>query len=75
MPKWFWKFVELVILLVLPPSSLPFIQPYLTVEYWLQFPSYSYMRGIFLIVYIMLWVADYTGMVYLIVKWIRGFNQ
>jgi hypothetical protein len=51
------------------PSALPFIAPFLDPTYWAKYPQLSYMRSVAIVFYILIWIGDYTGMIYLIYKW------
>ncbi len=67
---WVSRLVVLLILAVLPPSSLLF-SSMLKPDYWTQFPPEYNFRIFILILYILFWLGDYTGFVLLLVKWFR----
>lgn len=72
MPTWFIKIIVIFIMLVAPLGLFPFALDCVNNYDWEQVSQYTYLPEVIIISLIILWVADYTGMIYLIVDWIRN---
>ncbi len=60
------KFLLIIIMLIAPPSIFTLVMPTLS---RVDFTNYPYLPSIIPLILLLIWVADWAGMVYLIRRW------
>jgi len=69
--KLIYRLIRLIIMVAIPPIGLLLWWPLFHPQFWSHYNTKLDLRILFTTCYLVFWVVDYSGFIYLLIRWFR----